>query len=149
MIYIIYVVLLLSSFMTAESVEYKLINPNDSGEHYLTVIGQDIFYYGKVNVISLDSTKNDSIYFLSKAVIKSPSQNGIDNMMFYDFQYSSEVLKKSDFDSSKFNIRSELLSFDIYNSMSGELKGDTIFLQATKHIYHSRSNELQFIKTKR
>lgn len=123
-----------------------MMSPADSGEQYLTAVDSDIYYHGKVNQISSDSMVISMISFLSKAVNKGPNQNGIDNLMFYDFQYSDKLLNTSDFDSSKFNSRSELLSFDIYNSMWGDLNGDTISLRATKHIYASKSDEIKFIK---
>lgn len=123
------------------------MNPNDSGEQYLTVIDSIVFYHGKVSTISFDSTERSSIYFLSKTINRGANKNGTDNMMFYDFQYSNELINISDFDSSKFNVKNELLSFEIYNSMWGELKGDTIILRATKHMYASRSDEVKFIKS--
>jgi hypothetical protein len=66
--------------------------------------------------------------------------------MFDDFQYSDKLIDISDFDSSMFNNRNELLLFDIYNLMWGELKKDTLSLRATKPIYYSRSDEIIFIK---
>lgn len=144
--YLIYSAVLFSVTLTSEKIEYKLINPSDAGEQYLTIIDSDVFYHGKVHIISPDSTKNSLVYFLSKAVNKRPDQNGINSMMFYNFQYSNEVLKVSDFDSSKFSDRHEFLPFDIYNSIWGELEGDTISLRATKHIYENRSDEIKFIK---
>jgi hypothetical protein len=126
--------------------KYKLISPVNCGKQYLTEIGADIYYHGKVNRITLDSTKISAIYFLSKAVSKGPNQNGINDLMFYDFQYSDKLIDISDFDSSKFQDRSELLSFDVYNSIWGELKGDSIHLKASKHLYDSRLDEIIFIK---
>lgn len=144
--YLICSVILLVSCSNNERVEYKLMSPDDSGEQYLIAVDSDTYYHGKVNQVSSDSMVTSMIYFLSKAVNKGPNKNGIDNLMFYDFQYSDKLLNTSDFDSSKFNDRSELLSFDIYNSMWGDLKGDTISFRATKHIYCSRSDEIKFTK---
>ncbi len=129
-----------------ESIEYKLISPNENGEQYLTIIDSVVYYHGKVKTLTLDSTESSSIYFLSKTINLGPNQNGNANMMFYDFQYSEELLNISDFESSTFNDRGELLSVNLYNSMWGNLKGDTIILRATKHIYDSRSDEIKFIK---
>ncbi len=144
--YLICSIILFASCSSTERNVYKLITPDDSGMQYLTVLGSDIYYHGKINRMSLDSKKNSEIYFLSKAVNKGPNQNGINVLMFYDFQYSDKLIDISDFDSSMFNERSELLSVDVYNSMWGELKGDTISLRATKHVYDSRSDEIIFIK---
>ncbi|WP_298510075.1 hypothetical protein [uncultured Kordia sp.] len=145
--YLICSIILLASCSNIERIEYRLTHPDDAGEQYLTIIESDVYYHGKAHKISTDSTKTSFTYFLSKAVNKGPDQNGIDNLVFYDFQYSDELLEVTDFDSSKLN-KSVLISFDIYNSMWGELSGDTISLKATKHIYDSRSDKIIFTKMK-
>lgn len=127
-----------------ENFEYKLIDPKDSGEQFLTIKDSVVFYHGKVEIIALDSSESSSTYFLSRAETR-----GTDHLMFYDFQYSEKCLKISDFDSSKFIPRGTIFSFDIYNSLWGQLKSDTLNLRATKHMYASRSDKIKFIKKKK
>ena len=139
--YLICSIILLASCSNTERIEYQLTHPDNAGAQYLTIIGSDVFYHGKALKISPDSTKTSYTYFLSKTVNKGANQNGIDDLMFYDFQYSDELLEVTDFDSSKLN-KNVLISFDTYNSIWGEFSGDTISLKATKHIYDSRSLSL-------
>jgi hypothetical protein len=129
-----------------EKNEYKLIIPNNSGKQYLTFVGADIYYHGNINKIAIASKRVSKIYFLCKAINSEPNLNGIVHLMFDDFQYSDKLIDISDFDSSTFNNRNELLPFDIYNLMWGELKKDTLSLRTTKPIYYSRSDEIIFIK---
>jgi hypothetical protein len=125
---------------------YKLTN--QSGEHYLTVVGTDVFYHGKVRGISSSTEETSNVYFLSKAVTEDYNKDGIiDRLRFYDFQYADAELKVTDFKHSKCLTNKAIqLSFDIYNSMQGNILGDTLSFKATKHLHDSQTDTITFLK---
>lgn len=127
---------------------YKLVDPTDAGEQYLTIIDSNIYYHGKAKEINTGSDSISTIYFISKAVNKGSDNNGTDNLFFYDFQQSKTPLTIDDIDTTNFNNNGLLFSFNIYNSMWGELKGDSIILNSTKNIYYNEIDEITFIKIK-
>ncbi len=135
--------------MNNKEIKYRIDAPSDVGEQYLAIIDTDIYYYGKVRDIKLVESKNTSfIYFVSKAINNGSDRNGIDNLSFYDFQHSEKPIGIMDWDSTKFDKKGVLFSIDIYNAMWGELKGDTLVLNATKHLYYSRFDKIRFVKIK-
>ena len=125
-------------------IRYELVHPIYSGEQYLTIIDSNIFYHGKAKEIKLiDSEDISFLYFISKEINKRKDKNEI-NISFYNFQYSPKPLKISNWDSLEYTKNDYLFSTDIYNSMWGKTKGDIITLNATKHLYGSKFDSINF-----
>ena len=119
-------------------------NTNDSGvnNYFLSVKGEEVTLFGwDVTLIS-----NDSIYFRSTSAFDT-----LGNLTFNDFEFECKqiAITNDNIDKIKVDENADVSPFSLYLYFDDiKLVDNKIILRATKDMYLSRFDILEFVKVK-